>query len=402
MNSVPPAGPGKPCAFPGVPEYFQRVIGDVERDNLPFFWKLQKNVDGVSLSLFPAKNSKRRHIGNVWKKTTHASESVNTDSLSKEQDHTRAVPDTKPTHGNAELKRRRKSPSCKLRDRNRRKSWGRRKPSHIRPLSTCESGNSIHGEGADTNRETVQESLLVHSKPSGTDTNHSVVLDSLPTRMVFPPECCDIPDDNVVTSYDTAPSNNFDESSPRVNDALRQELSTFSPECCDIPDDNVVISSDTGASNLVTSYDIAPSNFVTPSKPTPSDHQSSIAEYRLRLTDYSRRSSPCVSLDERQEPGFVPHLCSFPDSLGPNRYESESDPDDNSDYENEVEFRQFIARIPRVCAACCVPESSTVEIFYCHLCRVTCYCSIECQTSHYEDSHGDECRGAVAKLMAAC
>jgi hypothetical protein len=169
MNGVPPAVPGRPYAFPGVPEYFLRVIGDVERDNLPLFWKLQKNADGVSLSLFPAKTSKhgRRHIGHFWKKTTHA----NKDSLSKEQDHTRAVPDTKPIHGNTELKRRRKSPSCKQRDRNRRKMWGRRKPSPIpRPLNTCESGNPIHGEGPDTNRDTT---------PSGTDANRSAVLDCL-------------------------------------------------------------------------------------------------------------------------------------------------------------------------------------------------------------------------------
>jgi hypothetical protein len=33
----------------------------------------------------------------------------------------------------------------------------------------------------------VQESLLVHSKPSGTDTNHSVVLDSLPNVYVVQP-----------------------------------------------------------------------------------------------------------------------------------------------------------------------------------------------------------------------
>jgi hypothetical protein len=137
MNNVPPAGPGKPCAFPGVPEYFTRVLGDIEREILPLFWKLQKNVDGFSLSLtFPAKHGHRhtgrRHLGNVVKKrTTHASKTVNKDTLSREQDHTKssscATSVSAPTHGDAKPKR--KSPSCKQRDRNRRKSWRRRKRS---------------------------------------------------------------------------------------------------------------------------------------------------------------------------------------------------------------------------------------------------------------------------------
>jgi hypothetical protein len=134
-----PTGPEKEYALPGVPDYLVQVIGYVERENLPLIWTLQKNMDGFSLLVkLPAKSRKHklRHHGNRRNK----------DILSREKDHTRINSCAVPTNSEPILvdteKRRRKSPSCKRRDRNRRKRWGRRKSSPIsQPLNTnpCES-----------------------------------------------------------------------------------------------------------------------------------------------------------------------------------------------------------------------------------------------------------------------
>jgi hypothetical protein len=187
--SLPPApGPGQQSI--GIPKYFLRIIGEVEKGKCD--WTIHMYSAGVSLTLRPpATLPPRTHV----RRRRHLGKSVNTDTcVHREQDHTNisscAIPkNNTPIRGEPMS---RKSPSCKQRDRNRQKWWKRkfhhnsrplgihRQPSSPipRPLNTCESENPIQGERADTNRETVHESLLVHA-PSGTDTNLETVQESL-------------------------------------------------------------------------------------------------------------------------------------------------------------------------------------------------------------------------------
>jgi hypothetical protein len=148
----------------------------METRKLPFIWTLQRNVDGYSLMLkLPAKSPKRRrrHL-----------ETASKDILSREKDinvktSSRAAPEKEPTRVNTP---RRKSPSCKQRDRNRRRRWKRKKKS-LRPLK-CDSD----GTAADSVHETVQDILslatdansqLVAQAPSNFYSDHETVQDSL-------------------------------------------------------------------------------------------------------------------------------------------------------------------------------------------------------------------------------
>jgi hypothetical protein len=179
MNCSPLPGPGEQLsALPGIPEYFTHVISDMETRKLPFIWTLQRNVDGYSLMLkLPAKSPKRRrrHL-----------ETASKDILSREKDinvktSSRAAPEKEPTRVNTP---RRKSPSCKQRDRNRRRRWKRKKKS-LRPLK-CESDSD--GTAADSVHEAVQDILslatdansqLVAQAPSNFYSDHEIVQDSL-------------------------------------------------------------------------------------------------------------------------------------------------------------------------------------------------------------------------------
>jgi hypothetical protein len=89
---------------------------------------------GVTLTLRLPVKSQEEKCGHMRR---HYDKLVNTDTLSREQDYTYqscAVPDKTPSRGDTYFKKR-KSPSCKRRDRNRRRGCGRRKGSPtLRPL----------------------------------------------------------------------------------------------------------------------------------------------------------------------------------------------------------------------------------------------------------------------------
>jgi hypothetical protein len=93
MSASLAPGPGQQST--GIPEYFLKIIGDVESGK--FDWTLQNNAAGVSLTLRllpatpPPTRKRRRHFEN----------SVNTDTfVSREKDHTKSlhVPSLKTTH----------------------------------------------------------------------------------------------------------------------------------------------------------------------------------------------------------------------------------------------------------------------------------------------------------------
>jgi hypothetical protein len=173
MNFSLPSGAGEHCnALPGVPEYFIQVIGEVEREKLPWIWTLEKNKDGFSLILKTPAQAPMR----MRRRYFEPQPPVNTDTSPRRQENIEvsscSVSNIKvPIHDNKTPKKK-KSPSCKQRDRNRRRRWKRKKKSP-RSLDTRPNASL-----RDSDHETVQDSLCL------ANSNQSVVQDRLPTDFV--------------------------------------------------------------------------------------------------------------------------------------------------------------------------------------------------------------------------
>jgi hypothetical protein len=112
----------RPEVDPGIPEYYTHVIGELKKRSELITWTLHGDEVGVTLTLrLPVKSPEAKcgHVHMRW----HPDKLVNTDTLSREQDYTNqscAVPDKTPSRGDTYFKTR-KSPSCKRRDRNRKR-----------------------------------------------------------------------------------------------------------------------------------------------------------------------------------------------------------------------------------------------------------------------------------------